>query len=42
MDKVSTQWQTLLREQFLQVDDRFLARFRAPGSSNRFAAWEIR
>lgn len=37
--KVSTQWQTLLREQFLEVDDRFLATFRAPGSNNRFAAW---
>lgn len=36
----SEQWEKLTREQFQRIDDQFLARFRAPGSTNKFVAWD--
>jgi hypothetical protein len=39
MERVSTQWQKLVRDEFVLVDDAFLETFRAPGSSNKFVAW---
>lgn len=40
MAEMSRQWQKLTEEEFLRVDDEFLGTFRAPGSKNRFVAWD--
>jgi len=40
MADVSEQWDKLTREQFQRIDDDFLDTFRAPGSSNKFVAWD--
>jgi putative sugar O-methyltransferase len=40
MANVSKQWEKLTQEQFQHVDDELLATFRAPGSKNKFVAWD--
>src|SRR5688572_24121307 len=39
MSNISRQWEKLTQEEFVQIDDRFLDTFRAPGAPNKFVAW---
>src|SRR5216684_9182954 len=32
-------WEKLAQQEFANIDDDFLKNFRAPGSANRFVAW---
>jgi len=40
MTEASELWQKLTRQEFANIDDDFLKHFRAPGSANRFVAWD--
>lgn len=39
MTEISRLWEKLTREEFANVDHDFLRNFRAPGSANKFVAW---
>jgi putative sugar O-methyltransferase len=40
MVDISQQWQRLVEREFVRIDDEFLETFRAPGSRNKFVAWD--
>jgi putative sugar O-methyltransferase len=40
MTESSKLWEKLTRREFSNIDDDFLKNFRAPGSANRFVAWD--
>ena len=40
MTKSSKLWEKLTLQEFANIDDEFLKNFRAPGSANKFVAWD--